>query len=242
MNNSDQENQSSIINFLQGPKGDKGDPGYDGMIGPIGPPGPQGGPRGPPGPQGPPGERGPDGPPGPPGNIDDVFKGDRSEQAFQEFRDKAYPRLFYKATGEVGIDQEIPEAMLDVNSGITQNVGLIVRRQGKNSKFTISIDETDNIELNLKDDTFIRSGNNKSELSQIIIKDSLEVKGGESEFNSEGQNTVFNDASKNNQIAGDTRLFGNLDINGQISNEKLENDIQTIKNDIQTIKTFLDIQ
>ena len=224
----------SFIDSLKGAKGDQGDHGYDGMMGPVGPPGPAGGPRGPPGPQGPPGDRGPDGPPGPPGNIDDVFKGDRAGKTFQEFRNKAYPKLFYKATGELGIDKETPEAMLDVNSASTQNVGFIVRRQGKNSTFKIIIDETDNIEMNLRGDTFIRSGNNKSELSQLLVKDSLEViKGGVSKFNPTKQNTVFNDGGNKNQVGGDFRVFGSLEVAGNITNKKIsemENDISLIKN------------
>lgn len=227
-----QDGQLSFIDSLKGAKGDQGDPGYDGMMGPVGPAGSPGGPRGPPGPQGPPGERGRDGPPGPPGNIDDVFKGDRSEKVFQEFRDKAYPRLFYKATGEVGIDKETPEAMLDVNSASTQNVGFIVRRQGKNSTFKIIIDETDNIEMNLKGDTVIRSGNNKSELSQLILKNNLEVKGGRSKFNPTNQNTVFNDGGNKNQIGGDLRVFGSLEVVGDITNSninQMQNDIDQIK-------------
>jgi hypothetical protein len=228
-----QDGQLSFIDSLKGAKGDQGDPGYDGMMGPVGPAGSPGGPRGPPGPQGPPGERGRDGPPGPPGNIDDVFKGDRSEKVFQEFRDKAYPRLFYKATGEVGIDKEIPEAMLDVNSASTQNVGFIVRRQGKNSTFKIIIDETDNIEMNLKEDTIIRTGNNKSELSQLILKNNLEIKGGTSKYNPNNQNTVFNDGGNKNQIGGDLRVFGSLEVIGDITNSNLgqmQNDIDQIKN------------
>ena len=232
-----QDGQLSFIDSLKGAKGDQGDPGYDGMMGPIGPAGSPGGPRGPPGPQGPPGERGRDGPPGPPGNIDDMFKGDRAENVFQEFRDKAYPRLFYKATGEVGIDKETPEAMLDVNSASTQNVGFIVRRQGKNSTFKIIIDETDNIEMNLKGDTFIRSGNNKSELSQLIVKDNLEVKGGTSKFNPTNQNTVFNDGGNKNQIGGDLRVFGSLEVIGNITNSNLNQ----MQNDIDQIKKKLGI-
>jgi len=227
----------SFIDSLKGAKGDQGDAGYDGMMGPVGPEGSPGGPRGPPGPQGPVGERGRDGPPGPPGNIDDVFKGDRSENVFQEFRNKAYPRLFYKATGEVGIDKETPEAMLDVNSASTQNVGFIVRRQGKNSTFKIIIDETDNIEMNLKGDTIIRTGNNKSEISNLILKNNLEVKGGRSKFNPNNQNTVFNDGGNKNQIGGDLRVFGSLEVVGDITN----NNFNQMQNDIDQIKKKLGI-
>lgn len=232
-----EDGKLSFIDSLKGAKGEQGDPGYDGMMGPVGPEGPTGGPRGPPGPQGPVGDRGRDGPPGPPGNIDDVFKGDRSEKVFQEFRDKAYPRLFYKATGEVGIDKETPEAMLDVNSASTQNVGFIVRRQGKNSTFKIIIDETDNIEMNLKGDTIIRSGNNKSELSQLIVKNNMEVKGGRSKFNPSNQNTVFNDGGNKNQIGGDLRVFGSLEVIGNITNS----DFNQMQNDIDQIKKKLGI-
>ena len=227
--------EAGAFSFLKGDKGESGDPGYDGMIGPIGPAGSYGGPRGPPGPQGPRGDRGIDGPPGPPGNIDDVFKGDRSEKTFQEFRNKAYPKLFYKASGELGIDTDSPEGMLDINANNYQNVGFIVRRQGKSSTFKISIDDTDNIELNLKGNTFIRSGNNKSELSRLHVKTNLEVKGGTSQYNTTQQNTIFNDGGNKNNIGGDTRIFGNLEVMGNITNEKLNQ----IENEIEKMKGFL---
>ncbi len=232
----------SFIDRLKGEKGDRGDPGYDGMMGPIGPQGPSGGPRGPPGPQGPPGDRGQDGPEGPPGNIDDIFTGDKAENAYEKIRTNAFPRLFYKATGEVGIDTEVPQAMLDINSNQYQNVGIIVRRQGKNSQFKVSIDETDNVELSLKGDTFIRSGNNKSELSRLHVKDNIEIKGGTSQYNPNSQNTIFNDAGNKNNISGDTNIYGNIDVFGNITNQKfntMENEIASLKSEVNKMKSFL---
>ena len=96
--------------------------------------------------------------------------------------------------------------------------------------------------MNLKGDTFIRSGNNKSELSRLHVKDNIEIKGGTSQFNPNSQNTIFNDAGNKNSIGGDTNIYGNLDIFGNITNQNfnaMENEIASLKSEVDKMKTFL---
>jgi len=201
-------------NLFQGPQGPEGLPGLSGLIGPPGPTGPPGGPQGPTGPQGPPGERGPDGPPGPPGNINDIFSGQRAESAYDKIRDNMYPKLYYKSDGRLGINNNDPIGMLDIKSDNIQSTGLIVRKAGNNSNLKIYIEDND-VVINMNDETFIRSGTNRSELNNLYIKNELIVKAAVTANEEQSNNTIFNNSDKKNIIAGDTKIYGDMEVYGK---------------------------
>ena len=92
--------------------GARGPPGEQGLSGPIGPIGPLSGPPGPAGPQGIKGKKGEPGEKGPPGDINLLLRDGRFEDTVKIFRDDMYPKLFYKATGEFGINNTEPEAVV----------------------------------------------------------------------------------------------------------------------------------
>ena len=188
----------------------QGPPGPPGLPGPPGPPGPpstSSGPRGPTGPQGPPGIQGPIGPQGPPGNIDDIFAGDRAENAFETIQDRLYPKLFYTSAGEIGLNNDYPESHLHITSNVDQKNGLIFNRTNKNSKFKISIDEDDQVKLDIGS-SVIGSDNIKNNLNNLTIKDDLTI----SNENND-KNTVIN--SNNNEIFGNTNFNNDLSVNGK---------------------------
>mgnify|MGYP001221083221 CR=1 FL=1 len=195
----------------------QGPPGPPGLPGPPGPPGPpstSSGPRGPTGPQGPPGIQGPIGPQGPPGNIDDIFAGDRAENAFETIQDRLYPKLFYTSAGEIGLNNDYPESHLHITSNVDQKNGLIFNRTNKNSKFKISIDEDDRVKLDIGS-SVIGSDNIENNLNNLTIKDDLTI----SNENND-KNTVIN--SNNNEIFGNTNFNNDLSVNGKTN---LNNDV-----------------
>lgn len=202
----------------------QGPPGPPGLPGPPGPPGPpstSSGPRGPTGSQGPPGIQGPMGPQGAPGNIDDIFAGDRAENAFETIKDKLYPKLFYTSAGEIGLNNDYPESHLHITSNVDQKNGLIFDRTNKNSKFKLSIDEDDKVILNIGD-SIIGSDNTQNNLNNLTIKNDLTITNENSD-----QNTVIN--SDNNEIFGNTNfnndvsVNGNVSINGNFKNKNIDN-------------------
>ena len=130
------------MSFFLGKQGPPGPPGLSGPPGPPGPPSTSSGPRGPTGPQGPPGLQGPMGPQGPPGNIDDIFAGERAENAFETIQDRLYPKLFYTSAGEIGLNNNYPESHLHITSNVDQKNGLIFNRTNKNSKFISTFKRT----------------------------------------------------------------------------------------------------
>ena len=201
-------------NFLQGPQGPKGLPGLSGLMGPPGQLGPPGGPQGPTGPQGPPGERGIDGPIGPSGNIDDIFSGQRAESAFDKIKKNIYPKLYYKSDGRLGINNDDPIGMLDIKSDNIQSTGLIVRKEGNTSNLKIYIEDNEVI-INMNDETFIRSGTSKSELNNLYIKNELIVKAAVTTNDEKSDYTIFNNSDRKNIIAGDTKIYGDVEVNGK---------------------------
>lgn len=202
------------MSFFLGKQGPPGPPGLSGPPGPPGPPSTSSGPRGPTGPQGPPGLQGPMGPQGPPGNIDDIFAGDRAENAFETIKDRLYPKLFYTSAGEIGLNNNYPESHLHITSNVDQKNGLIFNRTNKNSKFKISIDEDDQVKLDIGN-SVIGSDNIKNNLNNLTINNDLTI----SNENND-KNTVIN--SNNNEIFGNTNFNNDVSING---NTNFNNDV-----------------
>ena len=207
--------------FKEGPPGP---PGLPGPPGPPGPPATSAGPRGPTGPQGPPGLQGPIGPQGPPGNIDDIFAGERAENAFETIKDKLYPKLFYTSNGEIGLNNDYPESHLHITSNIDQKNGLIFNRTNKTSKFKVSIDDDDQVQLNIGD-SVIGSDNIQNNLNNLTIKNDLTISNND-------QKTVIN--SKNNEIYGNTNFnntttfnsntaFNDVSVDGNFKNKNIDN-------------------
>lgn len=196
--------------FKQGPPGP---PGLPGQPGPPGPPATSAGPRGPTGPQGPPGLQGPIGPQGPPGNIDDIFAGERAENAFEKIKDKLYPKLFYTSNGEIGLNNDFPESHLHITSNIDQKNGLIFNRTNKTSKFKLSIDDSDQVKLDIGD-SVIGSDNIQNNLNNLTIKNDLTISNND-------QKTVIN--SNNNEFYGNTNFNNDLTINGNFKNKNIDN-------------------
>lgn len=195
--------------FKQGPPGP---PGLPGPPGPPGPPATSAGPRGPTGPQGPPGPQGPIGPQGPPGNIDDIFAGERAENAFETMKDKLYPKLFYTSNGEIGLNNDYPQSHLHITSNVDQKNGLIFNRTNKTSKFKLSIDDDDQVQLNIGD-SVIGSNNIQNTLNNLTIKNDLTISNND-------QKTVIN--SNNNEIYGNTNFNNTTTFN---SNTTFNNDV-----------------
>lgn len=204
------------MNFLL-KEGPPGPPGLPGPPGPPGPPSTSAGPRGPTGPQGPQGPVGPIGPQGPPGNIDDIFAGERAETAFETIKDKLYPKLFYTSNGEIGLNNDYPESHLHITSNIDQKNGLIFNRTNKNSKFKVSIDDNDQVKLDIGD-SIIGSDNIENNLNNLTIKNDLTI------LNND-QKTVIN--SNNNEIYGNTNFNNTTTFN---SNTTFNNDIHLQNN------------
>lgn len=196
--------------FKQGPPGP---PGLPGPPGPPGPPATSAGPRGPTGPQGPPGPQGPIGPQGPPGNIDDIFAGERAENAFETMKDKLYPKLFYTSNGEIGLNNDYPQSHLHITSNVDQKNGLIFNRTNKTSKFKLSIDDDDQVKLNIGD-SVIGSNNIQNTLNNLTIKNDLTISNND-------QKTVIN--SNNNEIYGNTNFNNDLTVNGNFKNKNIDN-------------------
>ena len=223
--------------FKQGPPGP---PGLPGPPGPPGPPATSAGPRGPTGPQGPPGPQGPIGPQGPPGNIDDIFAGERAENAFETIKDKLYPKLFYTSNGEIGLNNDYPESHLHITSNFDQKNGLIFNRTNKTSKFKVSIDDDDQVQLNIGD-SVIGSDNIENNLNNLTIKNDLTI-------SNDDQKTVIN--SKNNEIYGNTNFnntttfnsnttFNNdVSIDGNFKNKNIDNNKITTDMHLQNNKLY----
>lgn len=200
------------MSFFLGKQGPPGPPGLSGPPGPPGPPSTSSGPRGPVGPQGPPGLQGPMGPQGPPGNIDDIFAGDRAENAFQTIQDRLYPKLFYTSAGEIGLNNNYPESHLHITSNVDQKNGLIFNRTNKNSKFKISIDEDDRVKLDIGS-SVIGSDNIENNLNNLTINNDLTISNND-------QKTVIN--SKNNEFYGNTNFNNDVSINGNFKNKNID--------------------
>jgi len=201
------------MSFFLGKQGPPGPPGLSGPPGPPGPPSTSSGPRGPTGPQGPPGLQGPMGPQGPPGNIDDIFAGERAENAFETIQDRLYPKLFYTSAGEIGLNNNYPESHLHITSNVDQKNGLIFNRTNKNSKFKISIDEDDRVKLDIGS-SVIGSDNIENNLNNLTIKNDLTISNGD-------QKSVIN--SKNNEIYGNTNFNNDVSVNGNFKNKNIDN-------------------
>ena len=190
------------MNYLKGPPGEQGPPGLSGLPGRQGPPGPPSGPVGPRGPQGIPGEKGRDGPRGPPGDINYLFDESRIDNTLRIFRDKMYPQLFYKASGEIGLNTNNPEAVVDVNTSNINNVGINIKRDGSDSRIKMYVNEQGDSVLDLnKQETIIGTNGVISEIPQLNVTDNLQVKGGSSLFNLTNTPTHFNNQDGFNIIA-----------------------------------------
>lgn len=204
------------MNFLKGPKGKKGPPGNIGLPGPPGKIGPLSGPIGPPGPQGIPGERGPSGERGPPGDINLLLKDSRFGDTIKIFRDDMYPKLFYKTTGEIGINNKEPEAVMDVQMSDSSDVGVNVKKEGSASRIKMYVDSDNESVIDMNDqDAVIGSGGVTSLLPNLNVTNNLQISGGKSEYNPDNVTTHFNNQDNFNIISGDLDMNGTLKVKGE---------------------------
>lgn len=200
-----------------GPPGPPGISGLSGLPGPPGPPGPLSGPIGPRGPQGIPGEKGDDGPRGPPGDINYLFEESRIDDTLRIFREKMYPKLFYKTTGEIGLNTTNPEAVMDVNTTQLTNIGINIKKDNLPSRIQMYINDNGDSVLDMnKQETIIGTNGITSQINKLNIKDNLQIKGGKSEFNPNDTITHFNNQDNVNIISGDTDFNSNIDIKGNL--------------------------
>lgn len=184
-------------------------PGPRGIPGPMGPqgqPGPPGGPMGPQGLPGPRGERGPIGPQGQPGNIDNILDGEKADETILKIKNKMIPKLFFKTTGEVGINNNDPIGMLDINNQENQNIGLLVRK--KNNEVKIYFDDDGNSYLDLNNKVTIKSSDQESIIPNI---ETQKIKIGDNFFNVNNNNYIKGKLGINEDKPKEA-----LDINGTI--------------------------
>ena len=155
----------------------RGPQGLPGLPGPPGPPGDPNGPIGPPGPQGLKGERGEDGPQGPPGNLDDIFNGDRAENAIFKLREKMYPDMYYN-NGKIGINNSQPNSWIDIKTNLDNKVGLKISNDFSEIKHEIKSTNDGGYQcsINLNNDTILNSGNEESIMNNLNIKNKLKIK------------------------------------------------------------------
>lgn len=200
-----------------GPPGPPGLSGLSGLPGPPGPPGPLSGPVGPRGPQGIPGEKGDDGPRGPPGDINYLFEESRIDDTIRIFREKMYPKLFYKTTGEIGLNTTNPEAVMDVNTTQLTNIGINIKKDNLPSRIQMYINDKGESVLDMnRQETIIGTNGITSQINKLNVKDNLQIKGGKSEFNPNDTITHFNNQDKVNVISGDTDFNGSIDVKGNL--------------------------
>ena len=211
------------MNYIKGPPGQSGGIGLSGLPGLPGPSGPQGpkkGQRGSRGPQGIQGDRGLDGPRGPPGDIDSLFNTDNIQNTIGAFRRNMYPKLLYKTTGEIGMNTNSLEGVLDLNTTQLTNVALNVRNNSDSRlKMYINPEGESVIDMN-EQDTYIGTNGINSQINKLKIKNNLQVKGGNSEYNPDQLDSYFNNDSKINSISGDTIFNSNLQIEGDWKNQQ----------------------
>ena len=204
------------MNFLKGPQGKTGPPGEQGLSGPIGPIGPLSGPPGPAGPQGIKGEKGEPGEKGPPGDINLLLRDGRFEDTVKIFRDDMYPKLFYKATGEFGINNTEPEAVMDVKISDANDIGVNIKKEGSASTIKMYVDSDNESVIDMNDeDALIGTTGIQSILPNLNVTNNLQVKGAKSDFNQNNLTTHFNNPDNFNIISGDTKFNGSLNVKGE---------------------------
>ena len=198
-----------------GPSGPQGDIGLDGLPGPPGPFSTNMGPPGKRGLQGIPGEKGQTGDQGPPGDILNIFNESNVTDTLQLFRDKMYPKLYYKTTGEIGINNKNPEAVMDINTSSSSNIGINISRQNFSSNIQMYINQNGDslIDMN-QNDTLLGSNNVTNIIPKLNIKNKLEIKGGNSDYNSNNLKTTFNEEKYT--VSGDSNIIGNTKIKGNM--------------------------
>ena len=217
-----------------GPSGPQGDIGLDGLPGPPGPFSTNMGPPGKRGLQGIPGEKGQTGDQGPPGKILNIFNESNVTDTLQLFRDKMYPKLYYKTTGEIGINNKNPEAVMDINTSSSSNIGINISRQNFSSNIQMYINQNGDslIDMN-QNDTLLGSNNVTNIIPKLNIKNKLEIKGGNSDYNSNNLKTTFNEekytVSGDSNIIGNTKIKGNMQIDDNIEIKK-NNNIHLLEN------------
>jgi len=138
-----------------------------------------------------------------------------------------YPKLFYKPTGELGINTANPEGTLDVNITKSNDVGINIKRDEFNSRFKMLIDPSGESVINMNNDTIIGTKGIKSKIPKLNVKSSLETKGAKSEFNLNNDDTTFNNYTNENVISGDTDTNGDIEVKGNIT---INNDFHIEKN------------
>lgn len=238
------------MNFnFQGPPGPPGPQGETGLIGLPGPPGSFSTNMVPPGKrglQGIPGIKGPTGDQGPPGDILNVFDESNVSDTLQLFRNQMYPKLYYKTTGEIGINNKNPEAIMDINTTSTSDIGINIKRQNLPSRIQMYVNQKGDSIINMnQNDTLLGTNNVTNIIPKLNIKNQLDVKGSSSEYNPNNIKTSFN--SQKYTISGDTIINGNIQIKGNIQTSQniqiqknnniylLENQDHKINNNVESI-------
>ena len=56
-----------------------------------------------------------------------------------------YPKLFYKTTGEIGINNKEPEAVMDVQMSDSSDVGVNVKKEGSASTIKMYVDSDNEV-------------------------------------------------------------------------------------------------
>lgn len=204
----------NYLKKLQGSPGDTGLSGLPGLPGPSGPDGSKIGHRGSRGPRGQQGDRGLDGPRGPPGDVDTLFNKDNIQNTLGAFRRSMYPKLVYKTTGEIGMNTNSLEGALDINTTQLTNVGLNVRNNS-NSRLKMYINPEGESILDMNEqDTYIGTNGINSQLNKLKVKNDLQIKGGNSDYNPDQLDTYFNDSANTNIISGDSIFNSSINLEG----------------------------
>ena len=62
-----------------------------------------------------------------------------------------YPKLFYKTTGEIGINNKEPEAVMDVQMSDSSDVGVNVKKEGSASTIKMYVDSDNESVIDMND-------------------------------------------------------------------------------------------
>ena len=119
------------------------------------------------------------------GDINKLLEGTNLKDKLRDFRTLMYPKLFYKPTGEIGINTANPEGALDVNMTKANLGGINIKRNEFNSR--MSIDPSGTQVINMNKDTVLGTEGVK----KLMLKVAMQTKGANSEFNLNNDDTSF---------------------------------------------------
>ena len=113
----------------------------------------------------------------PPGDINKLLENTNLKDKLRDFRSLMYPKLFYKPTGEIGINTANPEGALDVNMTKANLVGINIKRNEFNSRMKMSIDPSGDSVINMNKDTVLGTEGVKSKIPKLKVKTFMQTKG-----------------------------------------------------------------